>query len=180
MGTSSKKEMISNPFRAVLSEQLCEEIFNLAIKGVPSKDIAKYTNTALTTVYRVKNTYDAISIEDWAEAMRQVGGKKNSPYITWASKKLGISIPENVLEEELPSVPVETEKTLLQSSDDIARVLVALGSIDEKLECIGKWLTKLVEDSNSNSDIIAKEVRDMRGAVIQHIKKIPKTYRGEP
>ena len=99
-----------------------------------------------------------------------------------------------------PVEPLKFEEQKKEPAIDPGRIMYALGKIDERLETlcdlanrimqmfsgtpgnvsfISKDLEEMHKHMNANADEIRSSIQDTKGAVVQAIKKIPKTYRGE-
>ena len=97
-----------------------------------------------------------------------------------AKKRFSAAQKTEINLDQSNSETIDGEKQISSAIDEdsIARVMYALGKIDEHLENIGKWLTKLYEDTNANADNLHHDIMDAKGAICQQVKKMPKTYRG--
>ena len=91
--------------------------------------------------------------------------------LEWALKKYGKTLP--VLKEEPKVVPSIEQKNEVKQidKDQIARIMYALGNIDDRISSLEQRLDFERKERNANFDSLYKLITDFRNSVIMEMRK---------
>lgn len=173
------------------------------IDGMSSNDIAQQLGVSSYAVNNALQAYERIKTQNWeglyilanrgqlrpiertAEVMRvtipdEVMQKCRELYSGWCAtvaahdkRKKGTEMSEPEQYAMALEQPEETERPLVDG-DGVARLMCALGKIDERLETIADLLQTMSKESNCNADNLYNFMSDFRGALSQDIRKLRK------